>query len=741
MSLPAPDVRAKAAEELLGQTLSGRFRLDAILGHGAMGVVYKAYHTGLQKDVALKLLHPELTANEEMVKRFDREAAAVSRLDHPNCVRIMDFGSTDDGRRYLVMEYLEGKDLADVINDEMPPFRVAELIRQVLEGLAHAHAQGLVHRDIKPENIFVLDGKDEHVKLLDFGIAKVSHGAGAGQLTQAGMVFGTPHYMSPEQARGEKIDARSDLYALGVVMYGMLAAKLPFHADDPVVLLRQQIKEKPPALPDSVPASLRRFVMQLLAKKPEDRFPDAATAAAALRRAASPTKPPAKPKLPPPPRIGRPGGLPKPKPPTVGNAKPKQSTGDESPTEAFPPVPEDEAEQDDTMSESKPEAADTELPALEELVALEADEEPEAQPEAPPPPPPKPQPAPPPPPASAAQPEERPPWLLPAAAAGALALIMLIVWAWPDGDDAEGESEVAAVEDGSIAEDAEKTDDEAADEADAPEELVLEDDAADPEPAADEGEAEPKSERALRATIASIDALIESKEYDAARITLGPLLEVYADEPELHWRMGQVLVALGRKANATAALESYRSALALKPALLDDETFSTPFWELLDDPRHRELSATIAIELLGARGHERLARWVNVQKGPLPYASRQAVTEHLRVAGQAQRINEPLQTALDLWQAGTAEAPCNAFERALEAATEHPDSYLLGSLSQVTVPQTGDGEEATACPGLAESLSAAQEDYAQRYAGFDPIVPAAYRRRKGGQSKNRRRRR
>ena len=148
MSLPAPDVRANAAEELVGQTLSGRFRLDSILGHGAMGAVYKAHHLGLKKDVALKLLHRELTANDEMVARFDREAAAASRLDHPNCVRIMDFGSSDDGRRYLVMECLEGKDLAELVTEAMPPFRVVELIRQVLEGLAHAHAQGLVHRDI-----------------------------------------------------------------------------------------------------------------------------------------------------------------------------------------------------------------------------------------------------------------------------------------------------------------------------------------------------------------------------------------------------------------------------------------------------------------------------------------------------------------------------------------------------------------------------------------------------------------
>jgi len=668
MSLPAQDLRAKAAEGLLGETLSGRYRLDSIRGHGSMGTVFKAHHVGLHKDVAVKLLHPALTADEEMVARFDREAAAVSRLDHPNCVRVMDFGSTDDGRRYLVMEYLEGHDLADIATEPLPPFRVAELVRQILEGLAHAHGHGLVHRDIKHENIFVIDTENgEQVKVLDFGIAKVNHGAGAGQLTQAGMVFGTPHFMSPEQAKGEKTDARSDLYSLGIVMYSMLAGTLPFNGEDAVAILRQQIAKQPPPLPDSVPGSLRNFVLQLLAKDPEKRFPDAATAIAALRRAASPTQPP-----------------PEPTPESTETTS-LQAVNDAPPDDNEATLPERDDERETRA------------------VAPEAHSKP-----------------------------ARPPWLFPAIGAGALGLLAVLVGVCSGGEDDETTPETAAAE--GSAEDEQPTK-EGEDDANA---VVVEDDT----PDGGEDDAEAKSARALRATLASVDALIESKEYEAARITIGPLLEVYAQEPELHWRMGRVLVALNRKNNATAALESYRAALALKPALIEDEAFSTAFYDLLDDPRHRELSTEIAIELLGDAGHERLAQWINVQKSPLPYTSRHAAIDHLRGNDGATLINEPLQTALDLWQASTAESPCEAFQSALEAATKEPDSYLLGTLERVTVPTTGEGEEAVECPGLAATLTRAREEYAQRYAGLDPGIPSAFQRRKPApQSNNRRRRR
>ncbi len=647
-----------------------------------MGSVFKAHHLGLHKDVAVKLLHPELTADDEMVARFDREAAAASRLDHPNCVRTMDFGSTDEGRRYLVMEKLEGKDLAELVTEPMPPFRVVDLVGQVLAGLAHAHTHGLVHRDIKTENIFVLDTEaGEQVKLLDFGIAKVSHGAGAKQLTQTGMVFGTPHYMSPEQARGEKTDARSDLYSLGIVMYAMLAGELPFHGEDAMALLRQQIAEEPPALPDSIPGSLRGFVKQLLAKDPAERFTDATTAAAALRRAASPTQPPAVPEV----------------HPTLAATAAAGAEAD----------PEDDRE---TLADNR--SAHQPLP-----------------------PPPSPPPSAPP--ASSTATAERPRWLLPVIGVGAVGLLGLLIAVWPEGEDSDTAPETAVAAGA-------PTDEVSAPGADGSDDVVVVNDDSDATPKGDQEDGaddESQSERALRATFKSVDQLIESKKYDSARITIEPSLEVYRDEPGLHWRMGRVLVALGRKANATAALESYRSALALKPDLLDDEAFAEAFWDLLDDPVHRELSSRIAIDLLGERGHDRLAEWVNVQNAPLSYASRHAATEHLRAAGQGDRVNEPLQTALDLWQASVAEVPCDAFDRALRAAKESPDSYLLGTLSRVSVPKTGEGEEAVECPGLAAALGRARDEYTQRYAGLDPTIPAAYQRRKPSGQPNKRRRR
>lgn len=779
MSLPAPDVRANAAEELLGQTLSGRFRLDSILGHGAMGAVYKAHHLGLKKDVALKLLHRELTANDEMVARFDREAAAASRLDHPNCVRIMDFGSSEDGRRYLVMECLEGKDLAELVTEAMPPFRVVELIRQVLEGLAHAHAQGLVHRDIKPENIFVLGGEGgEQVKLLDFGIAKITHGAGAGQLTRAGMIFGTPYYMSPEQARGEKTDARGDLYAVGVVMYSMLAGQLPFDGDDPVAILRRQIADKPPALSEAIPGSLRHFVMRLLAKKPEERFADATAAISALRRAASPTDRAAKPKLPPPPRLGGlPGGLSRPRPPTLGNTvTPAPRPGAPSKSDETKEI--DEFLADEPEDAEKAEDIESDLPDLEELVAMESDgddddedaKDGEDAEKGPPPAPvvpggtlrvdsddvsdPEPNTTPPPPPAppgAAAAPIDRPPWVLPAIGVGAIGLLMLIVAAWPDGDDdTEAKPKAAAADGESNDEDPAESEDKDADDAKpavptSSDELVIEDDGAD----AKDGDKEPsgdQSARALRANLASIDALLEAKKYDTALTFIGPLLEVFDDSPELHWRMGRALAGRNMKTNATAALEAYRSALSLDPALLDNEEFSGTFWVLLDNPGHRELATQIAIDLLGDKGHDRLASWVNVQKSPLSFEPRHAAIDHLREGGQGQRINEPLQTALDLWQASTTKAPCETFSSALETAADNPDSYLLGTLSTVSVPTTGEGDAVAECPGIADELTSARDDYAERYAGLDPTVPSAYRRRQGGAKKpsnnnNRRRRR
>ncbi|MBA3546057.1 MAG: serine/threonine protein kinase [Nannocystis sp.] len=272
---------------LVGEVLAGIYRLDALIGEGGMGAVFRGRHVLLRRDVAIKVLHPDFSRDPELVKRFDREAQSAARLNHPNCIQVTEFGSTEDGMKYLVMQLLEGTELQNILDGPVEPARACDLILQILRGLEHAHGQGVVHRDLKPQNIFVTRDHEgrEVLKLVDFGIAKIIGGDGAhDQMTRAGMVFGTPQYMSPEQALGLEIDARADLYAAGVLLYQIVTGKLPFNGDDPVALIRMQVSTEPPPLPQSVPQELAAIIMRLLAKQKEQRFPDARTVRIALER-------------------------------------------------------------------------------------------------------------------------------------------------------------------------------------------------------------------------------------------------------------------------------------------------------------------------------------------------------------------------------------------------------------------------------------------------------------------------
>ena len=283
----------------LGRTFEGRYRIDALLGVGGMGAVFRAHHLGLGVDVAVKVLRG--TAHGQTAEaRFRREAKSAARLDHPHCVRVTDFGELDDGAKYIVMELLAGEELEQRLGQPWPPAEAVEIARQVLEGLAHAHARGIVHRDLKPSNVLVL--RDEHgrphVKLVDFGIAKIVEGEGAqDELTRTGMSFGTPAYMSPEQAGGSPADARSDLYAVGLLLYEMLAGRPPFESNDLAALLRMHILTDPPPLPESVPPPLAAVVLRLLQKSRKDRYDCAAATLEALAAAdadagATPVPPP-----------------------------------------------------------------------------------------------------------------------------------------------------------------------------------------------------------------------------------------------------------------------------------------------------------------------------------------------------------------------------------------------------------------------------------------------------------------
>ena len=262
--------RTHKLESRIGRVLDGRYELESLLSAGGMGAVYRGRDRAWHGAVAVKILHSDLSTVSSSARRFEREATSVRRLDHPHCVRVLDSGATPDGVKYLVMELLEGEELRARIGPDhlWAGDAACELLAQLLAGLAHAHAHAVVHRDIKPENVFMTTDPEgcTVAKLLDFGIAKLLDAAGVDVLTQTGVVLGTPRYMSPEQAAGGKADARSDLYAIGIIAHELLSGTPPFVDEDPGVLLRAQIVTPPPPLPAAVPAALHVWVAAMLEK-------------------------------------------------------------------------------------------------------------------------------------------------------------------------------------------------------------------------------------------------------------------------------------------------------------------------------------------------------------------------------------------------------------------------------------------------------------------------------------------
>jgi serine/threonine protein kinase len=270
---------------IVGTTIANRYRVESVIGTGGMGRVYRAEYTSLGRAVAIKVLHADLGRNKEAAARFQREAMASGRLDHPNIVGTSDFGTLDDGSPYLVMEALEGESVgARLARDGRIPWREAvDITRGVLAGLRHAHDRGVVHRDIKPDNIFlaVKDG-DRIIKILDFGIAKLYAGsAGDPAQTRTGLTVGTPAYLSPEQAVGGTITPASDLYSTSVVLYEMLAGRPPYDDKDPLQMLTAHVSREPPlfaqSAPDAeIPQALEDVVRRGMAKIAAERIASAA---------------------------------------------------------------------------------------------------------------------------------------------------------------------------------------------------------------------------------------------------------------------------------------------------------------------------------------------------------------------------------------------------------------------------------------------------------------------------------
>ena len=274
-------------DPLLGQVLAGRYLIQRKLGEGGMGAVYLSQHTVLEKAVALKILHGEFARKPDLVERFMQEARAASRIRHENVIDISDFGSTPDGMVFFAMELLQGHDLHEEIararlaKTRLPWERSRKIFLQVCSALAAAHAQGIVHRDLKPENIYLVEwlGHKDFVKLLDFGIAKLTEvSEGDRKLTRTGMLFGTPEYMSPEQARGENVDHRVDIYAMGCILFQLVTGKVPFEAENFMGILSLHLTEPPPgigveALAEiGAPNELEAIIQKALAKSRAERW-------------------------------------------------------------------------------------------------------------------------------------------------------------------------------------------------------------------------------------------------------------------------------------------------------------------------------------------------------------------------------------------------------------------------------------------------------------------------------------
>ena len=272
--------QAPAAPSLVGEVIDGRYRIYKKLGEGGMGEVYAAEHVHIEKRFAVKLLKAEIVSNGEAVKRFQQEARSSSSIKHRNIIAVEDFGRLTDGRIYMCMELLDGAALNDLIQQPMPADRLLNILIQAGHGLAAAHAKGIVHRDMKPENIFVtFDQNGDTPKLLDFGIAKVAGNDGQNNLTRTGTIFGTPFYMAPEQALGNPVDARTDIYAMGVIMYECFAGSLPFQGESFMGILTQHITTEPEPVAQraakagrALPMGIAEIITRCMQKNPAHRY-------------------------------------------------------------------------------------------------------------------------------------------------------------------------------------------------------------------------------------------------------------------------------------------------------------------------------------------------------------------------------------------------------------------------------------------------------------------------------------
>ncbi len=642
--------------DLPGTTLLDRYEIDEVLGLGGMGAVFRGRHLGLKREVAVKVLHPDLTRDPEISARFDREAHSASRLDHPNCLRVTDVGSTEDGVKFMVMDLLSGGELADRLGEPMVPERAVLMILQVLRGLEHAHEHGVIHRDVKPENIFITRDHDgrEVLKLVDFGIAKlVGGGTNDTRMTKAGLIFGTPAYMSPEQAMGMEADGRADLYAVGVILYEMLGGSPPFESDDPVKLVRMQVSKDPPPLPENVAPTLSAVVMKLMAKDRDERFQSATEARETLELVlpavasseiisgatllgSSITGP----ILLAPPGSG-------PIPVTGSNSVPivvQHSDGTSSSVSGAVPI-------QHPSGAFSPSALPT-LPPQSGLRAGGRD------------------------------------WRRMAMlGGGGLLSLLLLVWISSGDDDPPGASSEqagAAEADGS---NPAKADDDG-------EVLMIEDDG-------------PESRR-----LKELDGLISASNLVDAQKVLDGMLDEYPQSGALQWRQGRLWAKTRKRKNLSKALVAYGDAIDANPALLENHDFYAEIYQLFGESRLRSESLDLALRKMGPKGHKFLLEQVNNEKKPLGYTDRRRALQELSTVEESKAAiaNPRLHVALDLLQATQSLTPCAAYADALEVIASAPDYWFYPRVQRANPPKVNPDKELTAdeqadavrCEGLEE---------------------------------------
>jgi serine/threonine protein kinase len=270
-----------SADNLIGQTIFGEYTITKKLGEGGMGSVYLAEQQSIDQQIAIKVLHGRAAKNDEMVKRFNREAKAISMLSHPNIIRVFIFGRTDDGLIYLAMEFVKGQSLRQAISKgPFAEMRAIKIVKQALSALSESHSLGIIHRDLKPDNILLTTyrGQEDFVKVLDFGIAKVKDPDGTPEqkLTQAGVVYGTPEYLSPEQAQALELFPTTDIYSMGCILYELMTGRVPFKASTAVQILMMHVHQQPDR-PSAAGVSpeMERIILKSMAKLPQDRYQSA----------------------------------------------------------------------------------------------------------------------------------------------------------------------------------------------------------------------------------------------------------------------------------------------------------------------------------------------------------------------------------------------------------------------------------------------------------------------------------